>query len=116
MTIETGDSRPRVKPDWAELSGYDRIALMTMRAQEVGPDHELYRIVAVAGPRGVLPPARAFGSAAGGPHARRLAVVEARWRSVGLHVVYVYEPARTSHAASAASVNPGRFRNWYRRR
>ena len=32
MTIETGDTKPRVKPDWAELSGYDRIALMTMRA------------------------------------------------------------------------------------
>ena len=32
MTIETGESKPRVKPDWAELSGYDRIALMTMRA------------------------------------------------------------------------------------
>lgn len=39
--------------------------------------------------------------------ALRLAVVEARWRSVGLHVVYVYEPARTSHAASAASVVAG---------
>ncbi len=25
-------STPRIKPDWAELSGYDRIALMTMRA------------------------------------------------------------------------------------
>jgi 6-phospho-beta-glucosidase len=32
MTLETGDAKPRVKPDWAELSGYDRIALMTMRA------------------------------------------------------------------------------------
>jgi 6-phospho-beta-glucosidase len=32
MTLETGDTRPRVKPDWAELSGYDRIAVMTMRA------------------------------------------------------------------------------------
>jgi 6-phospho-beta-glucosidase len=32
MTLETGESKPRVKPDWAELSGYDRIALMTMRA------------------------------------------------------------------------------------
>ena len=32
MTIETGGTTPRVKPDWAELSGYDRIALMTMRA------------------------------------------------------------------------------------
>lgn len=32
MQLETGATTPRVKPDWAELSGYDRIALMTMRA------------------------------------------------------------------------------------
>ena len=32
MTLETGASEPRTKPGWAELSGYDRIALMTMRA------------------------------------------------------------------------------------
>ena len=32
MQIETGSSVPRVKPVWAELSGYDRIALMTMKA------------------------------------------------------------------------------------
>jgi 6-phospho-beta-glucosidase len=32
MTLETGDATPRVKPNWAELSGYDRIALMTIRA------------------------------------------------------------------------------------
>jgi 6-phospho-beta-glucosidase len=32
MQIETGTTTPRLKPDWAELSGYDRIALMTMRA------------------------------------------------------------------------------------
>ena len=32
MSLETGETKPRVKPDWAELSGYDRIALMTMRA------------------------------------------------------------------------------------
>lgn len=32
MTLETGETSPRVKPDWAELSGYDKIALMTMRA------------------------------------------------------------------------------------
>ena len=32
MTLETGETTPRIKPDWAELSGYDRIALMTMRA------------------------------------------------------------------------------------
>jgi len=32
MRIETGAETPRLKPAWAELSGYDRIALMTMRA------------------------------------------------------------------------------------
>jgi 6-phospho-beta-glucosidase len=32
MQLETGVSSPRIKPDWAELSGYDRVALMTMRA------------------------------------------------------------------------------------
>ena len=32
MQLETGTTAPRVKPDWAELSGYDRIALMTISA------------------------------------------------------------------------------------
>jgi len=32
MTLETGSNTPRIKPDWAELSGYDRIALITIRA------------------------------------------------------------------------------------
>ena len=32
MSLETGQTTPRIKPDWAELSGYDKIALMTMRA------------------------------------------------------------------------------------
>ena len=31
MKVETGGTAPRVKPPWAELSGYDKIALMTMR-------------------------------------------------------------------------------------
>jgi 6-phospho-beta-glucosidase len=31
MQLETG-SAPRLKPDWAELSGYDKIALVTIRA------------------------------------------------------------------------------------
>jgi 6-phospho-beta-glucosidase len=31
MQVETGSTAPRVKPAWAELSGYDRIAQMTMR-------------------------------------------------------------------------------------
>jgi 6-phospho-beta-glucosidase len=32
MQVETGSDAPRVRPPWATLSGYDRIALMTMRA------------------------------------------------------------------------------------
>ncbi len=32
MQLETGSTAPRVKPVWAELSGYDRIAIMTIRA------------------------------------------------------------------------------------
>jgi 6-phospho-beta-glucosidase len=32
LQIETGSTTPRVKPPWAELSGYDRIALLTIRA------------------------------------------------------------------------------------
>jgi 6-phospho-beta-glucosidase len=32
MQVETGATAPRLKPAWADLSGYDRIALMTMRA------------------------------------------------------------------------------------
>jgi 6-phospho-beta-glucosidase len=32
MQLESGAGGPRVKPDWAELSGYDRIALMTISA------------------------------------------------------------------------------------
>jgi len=31
MQLETG-SEPRIRPDWAELSGYDKIALVTIRA------------------------------------------------------------------------------------
>lgn len=32
MQLETGSPAPRAKPDWAVLSGYDRIALMVMRS------------------------------------------------------------------------------------
>ena len=31
MQVETGGTQPRVRPAWAELSGYDKIALMTLR-------------------------------------------------------------------------------------
>jgi len=32
MQLESGTTAPRLKPDWAELSGYDKIALMTISA------------------------------------------------------------------------------------
>lgn len=32
MQLESGSTTPRIKPDWAELSGYDKIALMTISA------------------------------------------------------------------------------------
>lgn len=32
MQLESGSGTPRIKPDWAELSGYDKIALMTISA------------------------------------------------------------------------------------
>jgi 6-phospho-beta-glucosidase len=32
MELESGSDTPRIKPGWAELSGYDRIALFTIRA------------------------------------------------------------------------------------
>jgi 6-phospho-beta-glucosidase len=32
MQLESGSTTPRLKPDWAELSGYDKIALMTISA------------------------------------------------------------------------------------
>ena len=31
MQVETGGTKPRVRPAWAELSGYDKIALLTLR-------------------------------------------------------------------------------------
>jgi 6-phospho-beta-glucosidase len=32
MQLESGSAAPRIKPDWAELSGYDKIALTTISA------------------------------------------------------------------------------------
>jgi 6-phospho-beta-glucosidase len=32
MQLETGSTAPRAKPEWSSLSGYDRIAVMVMRA------------------------------------------------------------------------------------
>jgi heat shock protein HtpX len=47
----------------------DKIALMSMRAQEVGPDHELYRIVQPLAARANLPMPRVYVSPAAAPNA-----------------------------------------------
>jgi len=47
----------------------DKIALMTMRAQEVAPDHELYQIVAPLAQRAGLPMPRVYVSPAAAPNA-----------------------------------------------
>jgi 6-phospho-beta-glucosidase len=52
MQVETGSSAARVKPPWAELSGYDKIALMTMR----GIVHDSKDVVPLDVPnRGIFP-------------------------------------------------------------
>ncbi len=47
----------------------DKIALATMRAHEVGPDHELYQIVAPLAARAGLPMPRVYVSPAAAPNA-----------------------------------------------
>ena len=47
----------------------DKIALMTMRAQEVGPDHELYQIVEQLTQRANLPMPRVYVSPTAAPNA-----------------------------------------------
>jgi heat shock protein HtpX len=47
----------------------DKIALMSMRAHEVGPDHELYQIVAPLAQRAGLPIPRVYVSPAAAPNA-----------------------------------------------
>ena len=47
----------------------DKIALMTMRAYEVGPDHELYKIVQDIAARAGLPMPRVYVSPAAAPNA-----------------------------------------------
>jgi len=47
----------------------DKIALMTMRAQQVGPEHELYRIVEPLARRANLPMPRVYVSPAAAPNA-----------------------------------------------
>jgi heat shock protein HtpX len=47
----------------------DKIALMSMRAQQVGPDHELYQIVAPLAQRAGLPMPRVYVSPTQAPNA-----------------------------------------------
>src|SRR5207248_6164466 len=47
----------------------DKIALMSMRAQEVGPEHEVYQIVAPLAQRAGLPMPRVYVSPAMAPNA-----------------------------------------------
>jgi len=47
----------------------DKIAIMTMRAQEVGPDHELYQIVALLAQNAGLPMPRVYVSPTPAPNA-----------------------------------------------
>ena len=47
----------------------DKIALMAMRAQQVGPDHELYRITAELAQRANLPMPRVYVSPQPAPNA-----------------------------------------------
>lgn len=52
MQLESGTTAPRIKPDWAELSGYDKIALMTIAAIA----HDTGAVIPLNVPnRGVLP-------------------------------------------------------------
>jgi 6-phospho-beta-glucosidase len=101
MQLETGVETRRVKPDWAQLSGYDRIALMTMRA--VAHDQGAIIPLNVANGR-TLPflgehdiievPCRVDGS---GPHAQIVAPVPDHAREL-IRQVKNYERA-TVHAA-----------------
>lgn len=101
MQLESGSSTPRLKPDWAELSGYDKIALMT--------------ISAIAGNTGAVIPLNVPNRAvlpflddddiietpcvvdAKGPHARQVAPVPAHARAL-IASVKAYERATVQAA------------------
>jgi 6-phospho-beta-glucosidase len=103
MQLESGGTTPRVKPDWAELSGYDRIALMTISAIAGNTGAVIPLNVAN---RGVLPflhdddvietPCVVDAS---GPHARTVAAVPAETRAL-ITAVKAYERATVAAAVS----------------
>ena len=105
MQLETGTTTPRVKPDWAELSGYDRIALMTISA--IAGDTGA--VIPLDLPnRGTLPfladddiievPCAVD---AAGPHAKTVAKVPAHARAL-ITCVKEYERATVKAAMSGA--------------
>jgi 6-phospho-beta-glucosidase len=105
MQLETGTTTPRVKPDWAELSGYDRIALMTISAIAGNTG----AVIPLDLPnRGTLPfladddiievPCAVDAT---GPHARAVAKVPAHARAL-ITGVKEYERATVTAAMSGA--------------
>lgn len=117
MQLESGATTPRVKPDWAELSGYDKIALMTISAIA----HDSGAVIPLNVPNhGVLPflddediietPCAVD---ARGPHARPVAPVPSHARAL-IAQVKEYERAtvqaaltgRREDRVAALAMNP----------
>ncbi|HUU34143.1 MAG TPA: hypothetical protein VMW48_08765 [Vicinamibacterales bacterium] len=105
MQLESGSTTPRLKPDWAELSGYDKIALMTISAMAGNTGAVLPLDVPN---RGILPfledddiietPCVVD---AAGPHARPVAAVPNHARAL-IACVKAYERATITAALSGA--------------
>ena len=105
MQLESGSTTPRIKPDWAELSGYDKIALMTISAIAGNTG----AVIPLDVPnRGILPflddediietPCVVDGE---GPHARPVAMVPNHARAL-IACVKAYERATVTAALSGA--------------
>lgn len=105
MQLESGSTTPRVKPDWAELSGYDKIALMTISAIAGNTG----AVIPLNVPnRGILPfledddiietPCVVD---AKGPHARAVAPVPDHARAL-ISTVKAYEQATVQAAVTGA--------------
>ena len=105
MQLESGSTTPRLKPDWAELSGYDKIALMTISA--IAGNTGAVSPLDVPN-RGILPflddddiietPCAVD---ADGPHARPVAAVPNHARAL-IACVKEYERATVTAALSGA--------------
>ncbi len=105
MQLESGSATPRLKPDWAELSGYDKIALMTIAA--IAGNSGAVIPLNVAN-QGILPflkdddiietPCVVDGD---GPHARPVATVPNHTRAL-ITAVKEYERATVKAAVSGS--------------